>query len=442
MGVELERPGKVAVKVAPYYAGKIETIPKTPVRSLQDFSIWYTPGVASVCKAIQQSPSLAFEYTSRWNMIAVVTDGTRVLGLGDIGPEAALPVMEGKALIFKYLGGVDAIPICLDAKDPQKFVETVKRLEPSFGGINLEDIASPKCFYVLDMLRAELNIPVWHDDQLGTAAATLAGLINSLKVVGKKMRDVKIALIGAGASNIATIRILEKAGADIGKAVLVDSRGVLHAEREDMDELMLKNRWKYELALKTNREHISGGMADAIKGADVLIAASTPGPGIVKKEWVRSMNDDAIVFALANPVPEIWPWEAKEAGARIVATGRSDFPNQVNNSLVFPSVFRGALDVKARAITDEMMIKASEALANFIPEHKLDEDHILPTMEDWEVYVHVAASVAEHAGKQGVARFPLSYDEAYVKAVKTIERSRKILTTLVKNNFIKPFPEV
>jgi len=442
MGVELEKPGQVAVKVAPHYGGKLEVNPKVPVRSLQDFSVWYTPGVASVCRAIQESPELVFEYTSRWNTIAVVTDGSRVLGLGDIGPEAGLPVMEGKAIIFKYLGGVDAFPICLKAKEPDKFVEHVLAMEPSFGGINLEDIASPKCFQILDELRAKMKIPVWHDDQLGTAAATLAALLNALKVVNKKLREVKIVMLGAGASNIATARILEKAGADIGKVILVDTKGILHAERHDMDELMLKNKPKYQLALKTNRGKVTGGPEEALDGADVLVAASTPGPHTVRENWIRRMSQDPVVFALANPIPEIWPWDAREAGARVVATGRSDFPNQVNNSLVFPSVFRGALDVKARAISDDMVITAAKALAEYIPEHKLREDHIIPTMEDWEVYVHVAASVAEEAGRESLARRPLSYDEAYVKATKSIERARNILRTLTENRLIKSFPEV
>ncbi len=432
--------GLEAVKLSPYYGGKLEIVPKIPIRSLEDFAVWYTPGVASVSKAIHEDLRLSFEYTSRWNTIAVVTDGTRVLGLGDIGPEAAMPVMEGKAVIFKYLGGVDAFPLCVNCREADKLVEFVKSLEPSFGGINLEDIASPKCFYVLDRLREEMNIPVWHDDQLGTASATLAGLLNALKIIGKKLNESRITLLGAGASNIATARILEKAGADPGKMILVDSKGILHSEREDIDELMLRNKWKYELALKTNKEKITGGPEEAIKGADVLIAASKPGPGVVKKEWIRQMNNDAIVFALANPVPEIWPWEAKEAGARIVATGRSDLPNQVNNSLIFPSVFRGALDVKATTITDEMMIRASKALAECIPEDKLNEDHIIPTMDEWEVYVHVAASVADEATKQGKSRVNLTYDEAYARAVRIIARARKILNILMNEKIIKTYP--
>jgi len=432
--------GQEAVKLSPYYGGKLEIVPKIPIRSLEDFAVWYTPGVASVSKAIHKETKLSFEYTSRWNTIAIITDGTRVLGLGDIGPEAAMPVMEGKAVIFKYLGGVDALPICINRKEPEKLVELVKSLEPSFGGINLEDIASPKCFYILEKLRQEMNIPVWHDDQLGTASATLAGLLNALKITNKKINKTKITLLGAGASNIATARILEKAGADPGKITLVDSKGILHPEREDIDELMLHNRWKYELALKTNREKKTGGPEEAIKETDVLIAASKPGPGVVKKEWIKKMNSDAIVFALANPTPEIWPWEAKEAGARIVATGRSDLPNQVNNSLVFPSVFRGALDVRATAITDEMIIRAAKALAECIPEEKLNEDYIIPTMNEWEVYAHVAASVADEATKQRKARINLSYDEAYARAVRIIARARKILNILMNEKIIRTYP--
>jgi malate dehydrogenase (oxaloacetate-decarboxylating) len=297
---ELDRPSKAAVKAAPYYGGKLEIIPKIPVRSLEDFAVWYTPGVAAVCKAIKENRDLSFEYTWRWNTIAVITNGTRVLGLGNIGPEAAMPVMEGKSLIFKFLGGVDAFPLCLNIQDPDKFVEVVKTLEPGLGGVNLEDISSPECFYILDKLRKEMSIPVWHDDQLGTAAATLAGLFNALKITGRKLNRSRIVLLGAGAANIATARLLEKAGADMSKMILVDTRGILHAEREDMDELMLKNPWKYELGLKTNREKRSGDIPEALRDADVLIAASRPGPGVLKKEWIKSMAEDPVVFLLAN----------------------------------------------------------------------------------------------------------------------------------------------
>jgi malate dehydrogenase (oxaloacetate-decarboxylating) len=442
MVVEADRHGRIAVTLAPFYGGKLEIVPKIPVRSLEDFSVWYTPGVAAVCRAIRENRELSLYYTGRWNTIAVITNGTRVLGLGDIGPEAAMPVMEGKALIFKYLGGVDAFPLCIDADSPEKFVEVVRALEPGLGGINLEDISSPACFRILDELRDSLEIPVWHDDQLGTASVTLAALTNALKMVGKKLGEVRIVLFGAGAANIATARLLEKAGADIGRLIMVDTKGILHSERHDMDELMLRNPWKYELGLKTNRERLSGGLKEALEGADVLVAASTPGPGVVKPEWVREMAGDSIVFLLANPVPEMWPWEAKEAGARIVATGRSDFPNQVNNSLVFPSVFRGALDARAKKITDSMVLAASKALADYVPSDRLSENYIIPTMDDWEVYVYVAAAVAEQANRDGVARNPLTYDEAYVRAKKTIERSRRILQALMNENLIRPLPKV
>lgn len=432
----------LAVKSAPYYGGKLEIVPKIPVRSLEDFSIWYTPGVAAVSKAINMNKELSFEYTWRWNTIAVITNGTRVLGLGNIGPEAALPVMEGKSLIFKFLGGVDAFPLCLNITDPEKFVEVVKTLEPGLGGINLEDIRSPECFYILDRLREEMSIPVWHDDQLGTAAATLAALYNSIKLTNRKLSEVSIVLHGAGAANIATARLLEKAGANMSKMVLVDTKGILHSEREDMDELMLKNPLKYELALKTNKSKLTGSLENALEGAEVLIAASTPGPGQIKKEWVAKMADKPIVFLLANPIPEMWPWEAKEAGAYIVATGRSDFPNQVNNSLVFPAVFRGALDVRARRITDTMVLRAAEALANYVTEDKLNPEHIIPTMEEWEVYIYVAAAVAEQAGKENVARHPLYYDEEFVRAKMIIQRSRKLLMSLMEQRFIKPLPRI
>jgi malate dehydrogenase (oxaloacetate-decarboxylating) len=439
---ELDRPSKAAVKAAPYYGGKLEIIPKIPVRSLEDFAVWYTPGVAAVCKAIKENRDLSFEYTWRWNTIAVITNGTRVLGLGNIGPEAAMPVMEGKSLIFKFLGGVDAFPLCLNIQDPDKFVEVVKTLEPGLGGVNLEDISSPECFYILDKLRKEMSIPVWHDDQLGTAAATLAGLFNALKITGRKLNRSRIVLLGAGAANIATARLLEKAGADMSKMILVDTRGILHAEREDMDELMLKNPWKYELGLKTNREKRSGDIPEALRDADVLIAASRPGPGVLKKEWIKSMAEDPVVFLLANPVPEMWPWEAKEAGAAVVATGRSDFPNQVNNSLVFPAVFRGVLDIRAKTVTDTMVLHAAWALANYVPEEKLTPDYIIPTMQEWEVYVHVAAAVAEKASEEGVARRPMTYEEELVNARNVIERARKVLISLMDLKLIKPFPQV
>ncbi|GAB6943675.1 NAD(P)-dependent malic enzyme [Vulcanisaeta sp. JCM 14467] len=436
MGEESSKWFKIAIEASRRYGGKIMVLPKVPVRSLQDFSIWYTPGVAAVSKEINADVDRSFEYTWRWNAIAVLTDGSRVLGLGNIGPEAAMPVMEGKSLLFKYLGGVDAVPLPIRAKTQDDIVNVAKAIEPAFGGINLEDIESPKCFYVLDKLRGELKIAVWHDDQQGTAGAILAGLINAFKIVGKKLEDSTIALIGAGASNIAAARILIKYGVKPGNIILVDSKGILHPEREDMDKLMLTNPWKYELAIKTNAERRKGGIKEALVGIDAVVAASVQGPGVIKKEWIRQMNKDPIVFALANPIPEIWPWEAKEAGARVVATGRSDFPNQVNNSLVFPGVFRGALDARVRTITDEMVIAAAQEIANFVGD-KLSEDKILPTMEEWDFYPRVAAAVAVKAAEQGVARKSLSWREEYNRAKEFIANARLMIETLYGKGLIR-----
>jgi malate dehydrogenase (oxaloacetate-decarboxylating) len=428
---------QLSVEIHKKYGGKISVFPKVPVRSMEDFAIYYTPGIAEVSRRIHKNPELAFELTSRWNLIGVVTDGTRVLGLGNIGPEAAYPVMEGKALIFKYLGGVDAIPIPIRVKTPEEFIFVAKALEPALGGVNLEDIESPKCFHLLEKLREELKIPVWHDDQQGTATATLAGLINALKLVGKKISDVTIALIGAGASNIYTARVLIKYGAKPGNLILVDSKGILHPERDDIDKMMVENPWKYKYAIETNAERRKGGIQEAMKGIDVVIAASRPGPGVIKKEWVTEMNKDAIVFALANPVPEIWPWEAKEAGAKIVATGRSDFPNQVNNSLIFPAVFRGALDVRATTITDEMLLAAAEEVAKFAEEKGIHEEYIIPRMTEWEVYIREAAAVAAAASAQGVARIARSYKEELEVARSIIEKSIRALELLMREKIIE-----
>ena len=428
--------GELALREAAKYRGKIQVLPKVPIRALKDFAVWYTPGVAALSRAVHKDSDLSFEYTWRWNAVAIVTDGSRVLGLGNIGPEAALPVMEGKALLFKYLGGVDAIPLPVATQDPEELVRVVRLMEPAFGGVNLEDIASPKCFYVLERLRAEASIPVWHDDQQGTAGAVLAALLNALKVVGKRLSDVTIALVGAGAANVAVANVLMRAGARAGQMFVVDSKGILHLERPDIEGLKRRNPWKYRLAVATNEEGRRGGIREALRGADVVIAASRPGPGVIRKEWVREMSDDPVVFALANPVPEIWPWEAKEAGARVVATGRSDFPNQVNNSLVFPSVFRGALDVRSRAITDGMIIAAAEELARFAEERGLSEDYVIPRMTEWEVYPRVAAAVAVKACEEGVARKPTTWSEELHRAQEVIGATRKALDALMRQGLI------
>jgi len=433
-----KKPSEDAMKLHPFYKGKIEIVAKCVIRDFTDFGIWYTPGVAAPCRAIAADKELAYDYTNKANVIAVVSDGTRVLGLGDIGPEAAMPVMEGKALLFKYLGGVDAVPICLDTKDPDEFIATVKLLQPSFGGINLEDIAQPKCFRILDTLRREMEIPVWHDDQQGTAAVTLAGLINALEVVGKSLAEARIAMVGAGAANQSIARLLISAGVTPGNIIMCDSKGTLHRGRTELKE---KYAEKWEMCLKTNKDGVLGGAAEAMAGADVLIALSTPGPGTIKPEWVAEMARDAVVFACANPIPEIWPWEAKEAGARIVATGRSDFPNQVNNSLGFPGIFRGTLDVRAKTITDEMCIAAAYELAKTAQDKGLHDDYLVPTMDEWEVFPREAVAVGMKAMEQSVARLTLTRDELYDQASRTIERARGEIQLLMDEGIIPPAPE-
>ena len=436
-----QKPSADAMLLHPFYRGKVETVLKCAVRDFNDFAIWYTPGVAAPCKAIHAEPDLVYDYTNKWNTIAVVSDGTRVLGLGDIGPKAGLPVMEGKALLYKYLGGVDAVPIMIDSKDPDKIIETVLMLQPSFGGVNLEDLSQPKCFRILDTLREKAEIPIWHDDQQGTALVTLAGLINALKVVGKKMEEVRIVFVGSGASNVACSRLIFGWGADPANCIMVDSKGTLGPHRHDLSLRRHEYVDKWRLCQTTNIDLIEGGIPEAMEGADVVIALSKPGPGVILPEWVERMNDDAIVFACANPVPEIWPWEAKAAGARIVATGRSDFPNQVNNSLGFPGIFRGALDVRATTITDEMCFAAAEALASHIGD-ALDEEHILPNMDDWDVFPREAAAVGVKAQEQGVARLQKSYDELYEHAKEIIGRSRRLTQFMMEEGFIAEAPEV
>jgi malate dehydrogenase (oxaloacetate-decarboxylating) len=431
-----EQPSKDAMRLHPFYRGKIEVIPKCRIKNFDDFAIWYTPGVAAPCKAIHADIEKAYEMTNKWNFVAVISDGSRVLGLGDIGPEAGLPVMEGKALLYKYLGGVDAFPLCLGTKDPDEFIKTVKILQPTFGGINLEDISHPKCFRILETLRREMEIPVWHDDQQGTACVTVAGLINALKIVNKKAEDIKVALIGAGAANIAIARLIMLIGVKSENIIAVDSKGILHRDRGDRELLQTKYKEKWHLCEITNPNGIKGDIPEAMEGADVVISASKPGPGVIKPEWVKRMNTDPIVFAEANPVPEIWPWEAKEAGARIVATGRSDFPNQVNNSLGFPGIFRGALDIRATKITDEMCIEAAKELARVAEDHGLHEDYIIPNMDQWEVFPREAVAVGSKGIEQGVARVKASAEERYKKAEEIIRRSREEVQLLMKENFI------
>ncbi len=436
------KPAEDAMRLHPFYRGKVQTALKCVVRGPGDFAIWYTPGVAAPCRAIHEDEELVYEHTNKGNTVAVVSDGTRVLGLGDIGPLAGLPVMEGKALLFKYLGGVDAFPICLDTKDPYAIIQAVKLIQPSFGGINLEDISQPKCFRVLDMLRTdpEVNIPVWHDDQQGTATVMLAGVINALKVVDKRIEDIKVALIGVGAANVATLRLLLAHGVQFGNVVACDSKGILHPEREDIARRRIEFVDKWRVCQNSNAEGQRGGPAEAMRGADLCVAFSRPGPGTILPEWVQGMGEDAIIFPCANPIPEIWPWEAKEAGARIVGTGRSDFPNQTNNSLGFPGIFRGVLDVRATTITDEMAIAAAEELARCALERGLDEDHILPTMDNWEVFPREATAVGMKAQEQGLARLSISREELLSKAKATISQSQDMTRFLMDKGLIPPVP--
>ena len=431
------KPAADAMLLHPFYKGKYQVVPKCCVRDFNDFAIWYTPGVAAPCKDIQTHPEMSFVHTNRANTICVLTDGTRVLGLGDIGPEASMPVMEGKAILFKYLGGVDCVPIALRTKDPDEFIRTAKLLEPSFGGFNLEDISQPKCFRILDTLRAEMNVPVWHDDQQGTAAVTYAGLVNALKFVGKDIKKVKVAMLGAGASNIAISRVMIKGGVTAGNIIMCDTKGTLHKGRT---ELQAAYKEKWHMCEVSNAENLRGTIVDAMKGADVLIALSTPGPDTVKPEWIQSMAKDAVVFVCANPIPEIWPWVAMEAGARVVATGRSDFPNQVNNSLGFPGIFRGTLDVQAKTITDEMCIAAALELAKVAEDHGLREDYIVPTMDDWEVFPREAAAVGMKAIEQGVARITMTRDELLKTATAKIKQSRDMTQWMMKEGLIPAAP--
>jgi len=403
--------------------GKLEVVAKTPVRNLQDLALAYTPGVAEPARAISKDLSKIYDYTVKGNLVAVVSDGTSVLGLGNIGPYAAVPVMEGKAILLKMLAGVDAFPICLATSDPGEVVESVKAIAPIFGGINLEDIGAPSCFEVESRLKKELDIPVLHDDQHGTAVVVLAGLINALKVVGKKLEEVHVVINGAGAAGLAVSKFLLKAG--VKDLSLCDSQGAIYEGRTHN-----MNPYKEEIARVTNKKKIEGKLSDLIKDADVFIGLSVA--GVVTRQMVESMADDPIVFAMANPVPEIMPDEALEAGAKVVATGRSDFPNQVNNVLGFPGIFRGALNVRSSEINEEMKIAAAHAIASIVPEEKLSEKNIITSPLNPRVMPEEAAAVAEAAMKSGVARIKL-------KPREVAEHTRK-LVNLQKKRTPKLFP--
>lgn len=385
---------KLALEMHETHKGKIAVAKKVEVKTREDLSTAYTPGVAEPCRKIRDNKEDVYRYTAKGNLVAVVSDGTAVLGLGDIGPEAAMPVMEGKALLFKAFADIDAFPICLDTKDVDEIVKTVKYLAPTFGGINLEDISAPRCFEVERRLKEELDIPVFHDDQHGTAIVVSAGLISALKVVKKNIKDAKVVINGAGSAGISICKLLLELG--VGDVVLVDKNGALAIGEEWM------NPAQKQMAEVTNKEGIHGDLAKVIQGRDIFVGVSAP--NVLTSEMVSTMNDDAIVFAMANPTPEIMPDEAKKGGARIVATGRSDFPNQINNVLVFPGIFRGALDARATDITEEMKIAAVYALANIIDESELNEEYIIPGAFDPRVAKEVAKAVEKCAKETGVSK--------------------------------------
>jgi len=399
-----------SLKMHQRYKGKLEVVSKVPLKNRDDMSLAYTPGVAEPCRQIAKDRSLVYDYTVKSNYIAVITDGTAVLGLGDIGPEAALPVMEGKCVLFKEFGGVDAVPICLDTKDVDEIVDVVIKLAPAFGGFNLEDISAPRCFEIERRLKESLDIPVFHDDQHGTAVVVLAALINALQLVGKNFADVEIVISGAGAAGISTARLLNAYG--VKDIVLCDQYGAIYRGRE-----VEMTREKVVIAQETNSSNQQGTLEEVIKGKDVFIGLSVP--GVLTGNMVKLMSKDPIVLALANPVPEICPDEAKAAGAKIVGTGLSNHNNQVNNVLAFPGIFRGALDVRAKEINDEMKIAAAHAIAKMV-DTKLAEDYILPKAFDRSIGPYVAAAVAEAAVKSGVARLNLTYQEEYDKALSLI----------------------
>ncbi len=439
---------EMSLKVHRFYNGKIMTIPKAGVYGFNWFNIYYTPGVSKVSTTIRDMNDASFDLSNRGNFVAVVSDSTRVLGDGDCSPPGGLGVMEGKAFLMKYLGGIDAVALCINSynksgkHDPDKIIDFVNMLEPSFGAVNLEDISQPACFKVLDTLRESCDIPVWHDDAQGTGCVTLAGLINALKLVNKDIRNVRIVMLGAGAANTTIARLILADHADPAKMIIFDSQNALHRNRTDIRNQPEFYR-KWELCEQTNPNCINT-IEDAIRGADVLIAVSKPGPGVVKKEWIRTMADKAIVFAEANPVPEIYPYEALEAGAYIVATGRGDFPNQVNNSLGFPGILKGALLVRARKITDNMAIAAAHALAKYAQEKgykSFSPSYIIPTMEESQVYPFEAAEVAMQAIKDGVARLNLSWQDVYDRTNTDVQYAQNLIKMMMDSGFIRQPPE-
>ncbi len=427
-----------------FYGGKMQTFPKAGVWGSQWFNVWYTPGVSAVSTAIRDDITTSYKYANRANTVAVVSDSTRVLGDGDCGIAGGLGVMEGKAFLMKYLAGIDASALCINSRDldgtpnPKKIIEFVKMVEPSFGAVNLEDISKPNCYEVLDTLREACNIPVWHDDAQGTACVILAGMINALKLAGKEISSSRFVLLGAGAANTSIARFLILAGADPKNIILFNSRGALHIGRKDIEDDKREYQ-QWNLCKITNPDKITD-MEVALKGADAIIALSKPGPDTIKADWIKLMADKPIVFACANPVPEIYPHVAKAAGAYIVATGRGDFPNQVNNSVCFPGILKGALLAHASKITDKMAIRASYAIASFAEKRGISPDNIVPTMDEIGVFPLEAAEVAMQAKEDGVAGVQINADEVYQKTESDIKEVRKAIDVCVREGLIVPPP--
>lgn len=436
---------KMSIAAHQYYGGKMQTLPKAPIYGFNWFNVWYTPGVSAVSTSIRDDNDRSFYLSNRSNLVAVVSDSTRVLGDGDCTPPGGLGVMEGKAMLMKYLGGVDSVPLCIDSRDENgehqadKLIDFVKMVQHSFGAINLEDISQPNCYKVLDTLREECVIPVWHDDAQGTACVTLAGLINALKIVGKSMQDIKVVLYGAGAANTTIARLMMADGVQGENMVIFDTKGTLHCNRTQYrDDKRFYRKW--ELCLSTNPNCIETH-EEAFRDADVLIALSKPGPDTIKPEWISLMAPKSIVFACANPVPEIYPYKAIEAGAYIVATGRGDFPNQVNNSVCFPAILKGTLLVSASKITDSMAIRAAHAIAEYAERQGITAEHIMPTMMDSDLFPTVAADVAMQAIQDGVARKERTWQEVYDQAKKDIDETHAVVQQLEEQGVIREFPE-
>ena len=433
---------ELSLKMHSFYQGKMQTLPKAGIWGFNWFNVWYTPGVSSVSTTIRDNPLKSYELSNRGNLVAVVSDSTRVLGDGDCGIFGGLGVMEGKAMLMKYLAACDAFPLCIDSRNEQgkpqaqKIIDFVKMLQPSVGAVNLEDISQPNCYLVLDELRNSCSIPVWHDDAQGTACVTLAGLLNALKLAEKDIANIKCVLYGAGASNTTIASFLMQSGLNPDNLIMFDSKGALHPKRYDLKEN--PDKFKQWAIAKISNPGCQEGIENALSGADVLIALSTPGPNTIKPQWIKNMAKKAIVFTCANPVPEIYPYEAKQAGAFIAATGRGDFANQINNSLGFPGILKGALSVQASKITDPMAIKAAHSLAGFAERKGINPEYIIPQMDEEDVFAYVAADVATEAIAEKVARHILSWNEVFNNVQQEIRKTRALCIEMMTSGYLEP----